>query len=980
MPNGAIGYRPLMLVFIMMMASIGGIINTQSVSAAESGDLAITKGNSPIPQATYNAYYSQEFSINITNDGLALFTDSRDVRWYVCENSPSSSACVSNAISQGSANFNQLLEPGASAEIKFGDIFYPSGEDGTYTVVFKFHLEDSDSSNDLISYQFNLATQLVDVVIDESYDPLPESDDYPMRNGEIVYNTGKDLQIEAKAEVSSCPSCGLSVELGWRLLSEDGTTTLKESSTTFTNMPDWQNAQIKRDLPVLNYENEGRYVLEWGVLSSSGTPQGDMNDYNDLARTTIVFDNSIDLVVDSMFPTHSSGSSNYYYGEDSVKVIVANIGNVTIANTTLDLYVFSMIMGVDASLTCSIEDLKPDQTQTCLFDVELMGSKIMNASLSTTFAEGIDERPADNYISEQADFQVSQINPNIDFELPENGYFVTTDTITMVAKTNPNAAGPLTYTWKKNNIFTFATGRTIEVNASIFALGDTPISVTVEDTTGERESVYTQITIYNNTILNAEPYVTGSATTTAPATLNFSMKMPEIGSRYVTPSGTKPLMILSLDVIPTSSETDTGMNWMDVELNLSQILPSNINYSTVQALHLQGDNSTRWTHFQSPATQSNSNDIITLGLPNASHILLAGVSPNADVSLGELTVKQLPAGMMRLEMQPSGDLDNPYVGGWSLYKVSGRESITIPFPDPQVEQSEFVWNAILENRLVTNLSMHTDSWDDPIPLETGDCLSYALIPFDREGTLDMSRIHVSKNSEGLAELLCGDAVAPITTIKNFRATWEFTNDTACYEMTFDWNSCYKVDLSWTWPEHEPEGNLTWNLYRIEQRPTAVDISFIEPIIESMEAEPGTKHSLTQNGWETNGVKPYRVYYYVLAPIDAVGNLQGAVEYPSPNVVRVELEEQWFDVNPQLIPEPEPEPEPPYGIEFLGKLDEQMQREEFKNAGMMLLIILVLNMLMIPIIIKRRSKLKRTIKRREKNIKTYDDDDFADFFD
>ena len=978
MSRGFCGYRPFMLVFIMLMASLSSIFQLDEAAAAESGDLAVMSGISPIPGATYSAYDSIELSVEIGNDGLTMFTESRELRWYICEGTKGINSCIASKIDTGTTSFSELLGTGATASVNFAD-YTPGGDTGVFTIVFKFHLEDLDPSDDAISYQFNMTEQVVDVEIVEDYNPLPTSEDFAIRNGDRVYNTGKDLYVEAKAIASSCPSCGLEVEIGWRIYSLDGNTILKEDSTIFSDLPDWNDAPFKRALPALNHDTEGRFIFEWGVFSSSGTPDGDMNSHNNLARIEVVFDDTIDLVVESMSPAHSVGST-YYYGQDTVKVTVANMGNVTIVNTSLEVYVFDLFMNVDANEECFILDLKPDKSQTCYFSVELTGSKSLNATLSTTFDEGLDSRPSDNYIYEDVVFEVSPISPIIDIDIPERGYFVSSDTISLTARTDPNAASPLDYTWKRHNVFTFGTGRSVDVAASEFSLGVTQISVIVEDSTGERESAFAEFTVYNNTQLIAAPYVTGSATTTSPAALDFSMQMPEIGARYNTPVGTKPLMVVSLEVIPTSSNADTGMNWMEVDLNLSQILPSNVNYSSVQALLLQEKNSTTWTQLDSQSTQSNSNGLLTLGLPNASHILLAGIAPNANVSAGEMTIEKLSDGMMRLEMQPSGDLENPYFGGWSLFRVSGEKDQTVPFPDPQIQQSMFVWESLLANTRVTNLTADVGMWNDPTPLEIGECVSYAIVPYDREGIVDLDKIHVSKNDEGLAEPICGDAVAPSTTVTGLSANWQFTNSSDCFKMTYDWNSCYTVDVSWTWPDHEPEGNLTWNLYRVEKRPTQVDLSYIEPIISSMEAQPGTKYTLTQNGWDNNGVRPYRVYYYILAPIDAVGNLQVDASYPSPNSVRVQLEEQWFDANPQLIPQPEPEPEPPYGIEFLGKLDDQMQRSEFKTLGLLLLVIFVLNMLIIPIIIKRRTKLKRVVKRRQKYSKSYDDEDFSDFFD
>ena len=167
----------------------------------------------------------------------------------------------------------------------------------------------------------------------------------------------------------------------------------------------------------------------------------------------------------------------------------------------------------------------------------------------------------------------------------------------------------------------------------------------------------------------------------------------------------------------------------------------------------------------------------------------------------------------------------------------------------------------------------------------------------------------------------------------------------------DWSHCYEVDLKWTWPNHEPQGNITWNLYRVETAPSNVDLKFIEPIYSGLQGVPGEDTVLTQSGMERDGVKPYRTYYYILAPVDSVGNeLMDANYVNTPedtNIVRVHITDQWWSYNQHLIP-PEPEPpEPPLGIPWLQQLNDAMQSEEFQLSGGVLLATIVLNFILLP---------------------------------
>ena len=205
----------------------------------------------------------------------------------------------------------------------------------------------------------------------------------------------------------------------------------------------------------------------------------------------------------------------------------------------------------------------------------------------------------------------------------------------------------------------------------------------------------------------------------------------------------------------------------------------------------------------------------------------------------------------------------------------------------------------------------------------------------------------------------------------------FTNSTACFDLYKDWSSCYEVTLSWTWPDHEAQGNVTWNLYRIEYAPDNVNLKFIEPIAEGLTGVPGESGTFSQDGMETDGIRPYRTYYYILAPIDSVGNELLLASYPSPNIERVHIDDDWWTYNQHVIP-PEPEPpEPPLGIPWLQKLNDATQVSEFQMAGVVMLATILLNFILLPLILKKRKRLKSVMEARKRNAAA--STEFDDFF-
>ena len=76
--------------------------------------------------------------------------------------------------------------------------------------------------------------------------------------------------------------------------------------------------------------------MYFGILNSTGTPSGDMNSFNDLQSVEVIFDDTVDLQITSMFPRSSPTSPNYFYGKNSVFVTVSNLGNHTVVQPLSD--------------------------------------------------------------------------------------------------------------------------------------------------------------------------------------------------------------------------------------------------------------------------------------------------------------------------------------------------------------------------------------------------------------------------------------------------------------------------------------------------------------------------------------------------------------------------------------------------------------------------------------------------------------------
>jgi hypothetical protein len=430
--------------------------------------------------------------------------------------------------------------------------------------------------------------------------------------------------------------------------------------------------------------------------------------------------------------------------------------------------------------------------------------------------------------------------------------------------------------------------------------------------------------------------------------------------------------------IETESSEDLGLRSLDLSLNLTEILPENIDLSTVDLRYLPSLDSVSWEFLDGVDSYTFSPDFteVDVSMTKTGVILLVGVLPTADVAASEVEWAQLQGGQIELNWMATGDMTNPYVGGWNIYKIAGISGTTV-FPETATGINENIWEELTLDSLTTTLPLAAEGWMDPIPLETGICASYAIIPIDREGNANLQRANITR-VDGAAAQVCGDAIPPSTSLTSLSHSWIFTNDTACFDQRQDWSVCYEATMTWTWPNHEAQGNVTWNVYRVEARPNDIDLRFIEPIVSGIEGIPGEQGTLVQTGLERDGIQPHRTYYYIFAPIDSVGNELQAATYPSDNIERVNIDDDWWTYNQHLIP-PEPEPpEPPLGVPWLQKLNDAMGVEEFQIAGAALLATILLNFILLPLMLKKRKRLKRVLEARKRNSAAATTE-FDDFF-
>ena len=976
-------HKALILVFGLLFSGFSGIVSLPVVSASLEGDVAVISGSTPIPGANYSHWDSILPKVNVQNLGT-ITTSSKAVKWTTCSGDFASTLCSGGSGQKNGLKPIPTLSPGQNATIEFGTAFEYYDEPGIYTIVFRFVIEDQNASNDAIAYTFYLAENFMDIEIDTEWDVRPGHHNYAKEDGNWIYNTNTDYPLYFKGIVTSCTAnCNLVAEVGWRLLDDVNNVTANGSAIINNPGGEWGPDFFNLTLPNLSSPQEGVFLLEYGVLNSSS----DMNSFNNLASSYVSFGDTIDLIVEQMYPAYQPESSDYFFGLDSVEVEIKNNGYTTITNTSIELEIFTVFSEYESGpYYCSNVTIHPGKSIVCNYDLEGLGSKVLRISIPTSFDEGDDDKPSDNILSETVNIVAGDINP---IATQDNALrtYDTGQNITLNAQVSSTAAKPLNYSWYLAGVIPWSNGQSIEFDAGLIGMGEHMFMLKVEDALGNKESSYTYLTVFNRTKLQQEPWLDGEAVTLTTARVEAIQNMPDVGVNYNLQSGLDALIIMNVEVISTdTSNPDTGMENMYLELNLSALIPPSINRSSLQLFNLQNFSGLEW----GPLSDNDEFSIIdedtaSASLVNHGAYLLAGILPEIEVSPGSVDIEILPEGHMRVNWQPSGDLDNSYFGGWRIYRNTMPASTNMPYPLVDSVASYGTWELLVADTRVADLSPHDGTWDDPVALAVGMCSSYFVVPIDRQSIPDFYRGNVSSISESngfpQTTLTCGDAVPPNTEVVSLQHTVTFTNDSECWSWFFDWSRCYVVNLTWNWPTDEVGGAASYNLYRLDSRPNSTNLEFMQPLQANITFTAESGGSYQQLGWIPDGPVPYRTYYYILAPIDAVGNVMYIQTYgESNNIERVYVDDQYWNYREHLVPEPPPPPEPPYGIEYLATFESYLDDEPFIIAGVTFLIILCMNLIGLPLLRRRVKKFKRTISGGGQSEDDGLDDDFSDFFD
>tara|TARA_Y100001960_G_scaffold312017_1_gene373266 strand:- start:30 stop:746 length:717 start_codon:yes stop_codon:yes gene_type:complete len=237
----------------------------------------------------------------------------------------------------------------------------------------------------------------------------------------------------------------------------------------------------------------------------------------------------------------------------------------------------------------------------------------------------------------------------------------------------------------------------------------------------------------------------------------------------------------------------------------------------------------------------------------------------------------------------------------------------------------------------------------------------------------------------IVEEVCVDNSNPVTTVEGMDAFVSFDNN----------SKTHTVHVSWTWPEIDDEGPLTWNLYRSQI--VLPSVTYLEPVQTGMHGTPGETvwFNESESGLRES-IKVEQFYYYVLIPFDAVDNSDYLVR--NGNAIEVEVNDMFWEYpynqppiegcrdstaenyNPDAIIADDSCTYP-----WDGRLQNDLKSGAFQQAGFVCIALGVMNALMIPMLVNKFKQQKVKLKRKRARARRFSDaDDFADdledFFD
>ena len=720
--------------------------------------------------------------------------------------------------------------------------------------------------------------------------------------------------------------------------------------------------------PDLQFPSEGIYDVEFYVQSSE-----DPNPWNNIGETVRVeVSDDVDIVVVGISPARGDevvvtiGFENYVkfpYGEDALQVQLRNDGDMP-WNTTLNIELFnissgySLVEGYPDSCTKTID---PGELVSCIFPLNHLGLFVVNAT-TTSSTGSIDLDPANNYFETQIVINQTSTGAYVAVPPLDDATYETGESIMFVAGLAPDSPLPVNYTWKIDYIETIGYGRVI---STTLPMGYHQITLHVRHSlmspTDFDEVSSRYVKVLNRIQFQEMPIVTSGEAVSVEQmefeVLDVSFPETVVHAQAVN-IGKTPLRSFDFRLYPTAGE-DLNVDYIDFWGNISQLIPSSVSPASVVAMHvINGSNGVLApldTDDLFEAFESNNSFHLRLNDVSSGSIMLVGDMAPVNVTPLNLRTEKSAGGELTLMWDSEGPIDDPYFGGWRVYKRA-----EFPFRWPYENLDDF--ESTVTQNFVVDLPGNQTEWKDPVPLEEGICASYILAAIDHQGLVDYTHGNVTGFKDvGNPDLQCGDAHPPDYEMQDVRVTLSYDYDISPGNET----DSHSVTVTWIYPEipdedgdgFPDEENVTWSLYRTQNLPQSVQ--FIDPIMTGLWGEPLTSESYTEvQASGEDGLSIGQTYYYILIPEDSVGNSDFIVR--NDNTASILITDQFWETNPHLIPDVVT-PERNHENDWMNSFLEDISDQNFQTSSLVAIVIIAINLIAVPMVINRNRKIRRRLK-------------------
>ncbi len=96
------------LTALLILSTFGGILLTPNVSAAISGDYAVTSSISPLSGDVMSSWDPISLEVQITNTGFFYNTATRSIEWFICEGTMDANSCFNEKEEYGTSRYHHV--------------------------------------------------------------------------------------------------------------------------------------------------------------------------------------------------------------------------------------------------------------------------------------------------------------------------------------------------------------------------------------------------------------------------------------------------------------------------------------------------------------------------------------------------------------------------------------------------------------------------------------------------------------------------------------------------------------------------------------------------------------------------------------------------------------------------------------------------------------------------------------------------------